>query len=240
MKKMLVSDFDDTLYVDNKIDEKVIRLIHEFRKKGNVFAISTGSSLTSFYSKSKDYDLEYDYLMVNHGSTIYKNEEVLCNEPLDKIVLLDIINRYNLMDEKNYILEDYKIGNFFSTATNGLVKPTSNDITKVHLQFDEGIFEKEKAFIEEQYGAVANVYTLRHNDLEVISKKASKLIAIRKIKSIEKVDDCFIYTIGDDKSDIEMIMGYNGYVMENCADELDLLNVSKVSSVGELLKMIND
>lgn len=91
IKKVIISDFDDTLYVDNKISDKDIESINKFREDGNLFVIATGSSYTSFLRKVGNSKLIYDYLIVNHGSTILKKDDIIFNEVLDINTFEDII-----------------------------------------------------------------------------------------------------------------------------------------------------
>lgn len=235
MKKVIISDFDDTLYSQNKISDYDIKKIKNFRKAGNLFVIATGSSYTSFIRKSSLFKLEYDYLIVNHGSTIYKNDFVISNETLDNKVLLEIINRYRLNDK--YILESGLEGNFFSTAKKGLVKPSEKEITKIHLEFDSDNYLNEVNYLKNKYGDKINIYELLYkHDVEIISKNASKLIAIDRILDLETIDERNVYTIGDGYSDLEMIKKYNGYAVENAIDQVKQNSIKEVSCVGNLIE----
>ena len=181
IKKVIISDFDDTLYVDNKISDKDIESINKFREDGNLFVIATGSSYTSFLRKVGNSKLIYDYLIVNHGSTILKKDDIIFNEVLDINTFEDIIKRYNLKDENNYTLIKNTTGNFFSTAKEGLVTPNTENITKVHLEFTEETFKRELDYLRANYNDKINIYDVLNNEIEIISSKASKLISIEKV-----------------------------------------------------------
>jgi len=113
MTKIIISDFDDTLYFDGYISNIDINSINEFRKEGNLFLIATGSSYTSFIEKIKSYPIKYDYLIVNHGSSIYKNNLLISNTIIDEDTLNQIISRYDLDNQNKYILKSNTYGNFF-------------------------------------------------------------------------------------------------------------------------------
>ncbi len=59
--KILISDYDDTLFIDEKgIKENVLK-IKEFRKAGNKFIISTARNYESIIEEVEKYDIEVDY-----------------------------------------------------------------------------------------------------------------------------------------------------------------------------------
>lgn len=239
--KMIVSDFDDTLYINNAIDKNEIKKINEFRKKGNIFVIATGSSYTSFKRKIKYSNLKYDYLIVNHGTSIFKNNRLIYNKMLDRTIVDEIIEKYNLKDKNNYTLIKNTCGNFFSTSKQGLVKPSSKDITKIHLEFGDENYKNELEYLKNKYSYKVNIYELMyHNDIEIINKNSSKLLAIKYIMIIENVQKNKIYTIGDGFSDIEMIKEYNGYAIKNGIDAIKKSAKKIVNSVSELIDGINN
>lgn len=236
IKKVIISDFDDTLYVNNKINDKDVKSINKFRNEGNLFVVATGSSYTSFLRKVGNTKLNYDYLIVNHGSTIFKENDIILNEVLDSNVLKEIIKKYNLENKNNYTLIKNSFGNFFSTARKGLVAPNTKSITKVHLEFNDENFKQELDYIKSNYTDIINVYEIYNNKIEIISIKASKLIAIDKILKLENINNNNVYAIGDGNSDIEMIKKYNGYAMKSSVFELKKHCIKEVSNVSELIK----
>lgn len=237
-KKIIISDFDDTLYINNKISDRCIESINKFRKDGNLFVIATGSSYTSFLKKVGNAGLKYDYLIVNHGSTILKNGQIIFNQVLDKFALNEIINRYNLTDKENYTIIKNTKGNFFSTAMKGLVTSEEENITKIHLEFGIEDYEKEVSYLKEKYKGKCNIYEIGLNSIEIISCYASKLLAIDKILNLENISNQNVYTIGDGHSDLEMIEKYNGYAMKNSFKELKSYCIKEVNNVSELIKDI--
>jgi len=235
-RKIIISDFDDTLYHDGVINSKDVESINKFREDGNLFVIATGSSYTSFLRKVGNSKLKYDYLIVNHGSTIFKVDNIIFDEALDSNTLNEIVKKYNLEDNNNYTLIKNTLGNFFSTAREGLVAPDTENITKIHLEFSDEEFKKELDYLKTNHGDIINIYEISPNNLEIISNKSSKLIAIQKILNQEKVNLGNVYTIGDGNSDVEMIKKYNGYAMKNAVPELKKHCVKEVNSVSELIE----
>ena len=53
MKKILVSDYDQTFYIGDEDIEKNKIAVNRFRNKGNIFIIATGRSYEDFMGKKK-------------------------------------------------------------------------------------------------------------------------------------------------------------------------------------------
>ena len=79
-KKILISDYDQTFYLNDEDIEKNKAAVDKFRNEGNIFVIATGRSYFDFHNKVKKYNLKYDYVIINHGATILdKDDNVLAN-----------------------------------------------------------------------------------------------------------------------------------------------------------------
>ena len=74
--KLLASDYDDTFYVSEEGIKENIEKVKEF-KKDNIFLIATGRSYEEFMEKDNIYHIPYDYLILNHGTTIIKEGKVI-------------------------------------------------------------------------------------------------------------------------------------------------------------------
>ena len=71
--KILASDYDNTLYVQNKeVFQKNIELVNEFIKRENKFIIITGRSYQGIKNDLIENNIPYDYLIC-----ITTQEEVL-------------------------------------------------------------------------------------------------------------------------------------------------------------------
>lgn len=83
MKKILVSDYDQTFYLNDQDIEINKHEVEKFKKDGNIFIIATGKSFFDFKNKVHAYNIDYDYVILNHGATILdKNYNILLNFPM--------------------------------------------------------------------------------------------------------------------------------------------------------------
>ena len=86
MKKFLISDYDGTFHIDDESMKNNIEKVKEFRKNGNIFAIATGRAFFDFTKLLDKFNIEYDYLIINHGATLLdKNHNIINNYSIGNI-----------------------------------------------------------------------------------------------------------------------------------------------------------
>ena len=231
MRKILVSDYDQTFYLNDEDIEKNKKSVENFRKKENIFIFATGRSYFDFMNKAEQYKLKWDYLIINHGATILdKNNNIISNYTIDNDVIKNI--KKDLEIEK-------AIKYFCCNLENSRTNFDDKDLTKIHAKYEKNKAEQINSLINKKYSEFVNCYLVSGNAVEIISNKTSKSNAIEEIVQIEKVNRENIFTIGDGYSDIEMIKNYNGYCMEKSVQELlKICNGKIVKSVSELIEKI--
>lgn len=227
-KKILVSDYDQTFYLNDEDIEKNKIAVNEFRKNGNIFVIATGRSFADFKKKANEYNIVYDYLIINHGATILdKDDNIIANYSMNNEIVNEIIDDLDVSNSINHFCCDIE---------NSRLNFNSKNLTKIHIKYDC----KNKAIqineiINKKYFKYVNCYYVTCDAVEIISNKTNKSKAIEEIMKLEKIKRQNIYTIGDGYSDIEMIKDFNGYCMKDSVEELlEYCNDRKVNSVKEL------
>lgn len=105
--KILISDYDQTFYLNDEDIEINKKAVAKFRKEGNIFVIATGRSYIDFYDKLNKYDFEYDYVIINHGATILdKDDNIIVNFTINNNVIKKIKEDLQLeKDMTNIIIE---------------------------------------------------------------------------------------------------------------------------------------
>lgn len=231
MRKILVSDYDQTFYLNDEDIEKNKKSVENFRKQENIFIFATGRSYFDFMNKAEQYKLKWDYLIINHGATILdKNNNIISNYTIDNDVIKNI--KKDLEIEK-------AIKYFCCNLENSRTNFNDKDLTKIHAKYEKNKAEQINSLINKKYAEFVNCYFVSGNAVEIISNKTCKSNAIEEIVQIEKVNRENIFTIGDGYSDIEMIKNYNGYCMEESVQELlKICNGKIVKSVSELIEKI--
>ena len=230
-KKILVSDYDQTFYLNDDDIEINKKAVAKFRREGNIFVIATGRSYLDFRNKVNMYNLEYDYVIINHGATILdKNDNVFANFSIDK----EIINNI-----KEDLQLSKSIENFCCSKLESRVSFEHSDLTKIRAKYNS----KEEAMlinnvINNKYADYIHSYYVIENSLEIISNKTNKSKAINLLLDRLNILKENVYTIGDGYSDIEMIKDFNGFAMFNSVYELKNLAIKKYKSVSHLIDEI--
>lgn len=207
MKKILVSDYDGTIFEDDATTRKNIAAINKFRKK-HIFVVATGRSYKDFLLAQEEYNLDCDYYLLNCGTQILdSNMNLIKKTPLTKADL-KIITAFFKTKNTNI--------RYCSAIKND--DNTSQDIYKIIVDY-----EKSDELVED-YNQFIQIYNyhafmlLNHCSIEILSENMSKSIAIKEISTREKCDK--IYVIGDSKNDMDMITTYHGYCVEGATKEV--------------------
>ena len=231
MRKILVSDYDQTFYLNDEDIEKNKKSVENFRKQENIFIFATGRSYFDFMNKAEQYKLKWDYLIINHGATILdKNNNIISNYTIDNDVIKNIKKDSEIEKAIKY---------FCCNLENSRTDFNDKDLTKIYAKYEKDKAEQINSLINKKYSEFVNCYLVSGNAVEIISNKTCKSYAIEEIAQIENINQEEIFTIGDGYSDIEMIKNYNGYCMEESVQELlKICNGKIVKSVSELIEKI--
>lgn len=232
-KKVLVVDYDRTLFINNDDMLNNINSVNKFRENGNIFIIATGRTYNSLKKEIDKYNIEYDYLILNHGSLVIKKDKsTLFHYKIDKNILFDITNYLSKYKPKSVMYS------YYTEDTNDINNP---DISKITIGFQKDIetFKKIMMDIVKKYNNKLNIYFTQNYEIEIISKETNKSRAIDLLMKKANFKKENIYTIGDSYTDIDMINDYNGSCMEKSIDILkNNKNIKKYSSVSVLIKDI--
>ncbi len=230
-KKILVSDYDQTFYLNDEDIEINKKAVAKFRKEGNIFVIATGRSHFDFHNKVDKYNFEYDYVIINHGATILdKDDNIFANFSINNKIINNIKKDLQLNES---------IKSFCCSKLESRVNFEHSDLTKINIEYNS----KEEAMlidkiINNKYANYINSYYVTENSLEIISNKTNKSNAINLLINRLNILKKNVYTIGDSYSDIEMIKDFNGYAMINAVDELKEISINEYESVSNLIDEI--
>lgn len=244
LKKLLVSDYDNTLYTDETSLLNNINKIKEFRNLGNYFAIATSRGYTSLMTEIEKYKIPYDFICTNNGAAISNNngkiiyKNFLNIEEFNKIE--KILSKYYNIEITRYYLNSIKIQNKEKITDNYDNIPT--EIIGYKIKGNLAILNDIKKEVE----SILNNFeiTIKENaKLFLNSKENNKEKAVKQlIKEITSSYHSFallsekilVYTVGDDDVDFEMLRKYNGFRMENSSGLL-MKNIEKSTKSVEAL-----
>lgn len=231
MKKILVSDYDGTFFLNDKDIEKNKKMVDNFRQKGNIFIIATGRSYLDFYRELSKYKFAYDYVILNHGATIIdSNGKIIANFAIDDEI-------------KNNIKKDLQLNkvvdSFCCSKLESRVNFEHKNLTKINLKYEsKTIALAINEILSKKYKKDINAYYVNNNMLEIITPETNKSKAIKYLLNKLNLLEENIYTIGDGYSDIDMIKDFNGYAIANSVEELKKVAIKIYNSVSDLIKDI--
>lgn len=231
--KLLVSDYDQTFYLNDDDIEKNKQAIQQFRKEKNFFVIATGRSYLDFKRKQIQYQIHCDYVILNHGATILdKNENIMQNIPIDNTILPTL---------KPLLKLEESTDSFFCSALESRVEFDRGNLTKIHVEY-ESVEQTHQVVetINQQLSDYVQVYSFASNFIEIISSKINKAQSIYQVMNECNIKKEDVFTVGDGMSDKEMIQEFHGYHMKECVNELKECSEGQVESVSELVQMIQN
>ena len=230
MKKMLVSDYDKTFYLNDEDIKKNIQAVDNFRKNGNLFVFATGRSYFDFKRKALEYGLKYDYVILDHGAFLMDCYDNILNiSYIDNAIIKKLRNDLNIEDAINM---------FCCSGIKCREKLNCPDLTKIHITYyDNEIALKVNDKINKIYKDYVTSFIVNNGTIEIISNKISKDKSITIL--LDKINfQGDVYTIGDGYSDIKMCEKYNGYCMKDSVAELKKVSNNEYDSVSDLISDI--
>ena len=251
--KLFVSDYDMTLYINERIDEKVLEAIKRWRDAGNIFVIATGRNKFSIFEQIEKHNIGCDYLIANNGALIFDNErkiifkEVIEENEAYKVAksIFDkfgatveiatdecIISVQSKIKEENDILysDAFKIGKIIDIEEIDSIKniiqinKMTNDIEKTKIVAD---------FINNNFKEIVAYGNIR--TVDIVSKKVNKAngISFLENKLKDKIEK--IFTAGDSNNDIDMIKKYDGYVQINAGANIKKITSKYFSLISDIM-----
>lgn len=250
--KVLASDYDGTLLVDDIFSPTTLEAIRRWRSVGNQFGIVTGRDLRMTKSAVCEHQIPFDFLICNNGCVLYDQncEELkssyLPDEIVHRLIKSPVIARspYIVLADKNgrYIYDDdyqkEKYNNVFYTQV-----LTKEDLKHPNYfyQMDTRYKDAEEMFLaldllEEEFGNEIHI----NPNIETIDftpKGVTKLSGLQNYVELMQLNTADIITVGDGLNDLPMIEYYYGYTMQWAIDRIKEKARAVISSVEELINI---
>lgn len=220
--KLLVSDFDGTLFNDHYKEN--IEAVNRFVDAGNLFAIATGRDLNRLL-KDLDRNLKFNYLICSDGAVIYDSHfnEIYRSDIAPKVVdgvcelirVNDCFGDIDLIEGAN--MNDRKISAIYAPYDESKVEMANYALSCLQKRFPQ------------IHGYLSTHY------INITNRTVTKSSAIHQLLELEKLNPVLVYTIGDDQNDREMLLDFIGCAMVQ--NDLDF-STPVVKSVAELIQIL--
>lgn len=222
--KLIASDFDGTILIDEKIKTEDIKAIRDFQDKGNLFGLVTGRTYHSLFVLIEG-KIDPDFVIANNGSHIFvkngKGMTEILKYSLDKDKIRDVIDFYGRKFPSRIFTDKDRAVEKIADLREG------EEILSLAIYSDnmlENPFQEDLSF-HKSIGVT-----------DVINSAVSKQTGIEFIKDFYGFDKEII-AIGDDFNDIEFLSNTSlSYSLDYVTNEevRKVCNFS-VRSVAELL-----
>ena len=246
--KIAITDFDGTLKpFDSKIPASTIDAVHRWRAAGNKFGIATGRELTMLNHDLRHYDITTDFLICVNGAVVFDKDRNILQSvkiagPLkEKLLSLPLIKdtdnamicfcerrSFSLRADQNYIPTE-------------IAPPISwadvierDDVVQFGIKFETAEEASDAQRIIERA-----MPELRGNQnrifLDVNVRPVDKKFGVDALLDKMNWHGNELFVIGDDKNDLPMITGFNGYTVSRAADFMHKAARKVYDSVGDML-----
>lgn len=221
---LFISDFDGTLGVNDRIDEKTVSAIKEYEKKGGIFTIVTGRSFASISGIAKKYGLKGKIVGFQgsliadiESGTIYRQEgvpyeialkisKILDDDGLDSVVWIDDVLYYaNVSPYVKVFVSD-----------NGVSCKRVDNVTKIIEKFGKTVnkvcaFASEDALgsYVEKYSHILGEEIIVNSGgaglIEFINSKYNKGFAVEILSREFNIPFEKIIAVGDSTNDLPLM-----------------------------------
>ncbi|MCW6678615.1 HAD family hydrolase [Anaerococcus sp. NML200574] len=223
MMKLIASDFDGTILIDESISKNDIKAIRDFQNAGNLFGLVTGRSYHNL-SPLIEGKITPDYIIANNGGHIL----VRVNDTY-KEIFKSVIKKPAAQKFIDLYAKDYEITIFTEDRKLYDLEDVDKDIMALAI------------YTEQVENHLENIFDFHYSIgvVDVVNRGIDKQKGIDIIKDYYKYQD-EVYAIGDDYNDIVFLkatkrsytLSYvtNPYVNEVC--------MYRVESIADLIKEV--
>lgn len=227
--KLIASDFDGTIYRNQKISVRDKEAVLRWQKEGNVFGIVTGRG-SDILRTLAEHGINLDYAIAYNGALVFNSKgEVLCEDWFKR----GIAREYY----------DFAYDTDFKFAREKNTSDFPEDETKEHqlslLLEDEDDAKELAVLLNEKFEGRLTSYSNGHW-INTVKYGVSKATGIARYAEIMNISEDDIYTVGDFFNDLPMLQAFNGYVVSSCHPEMKKFIPNVCEDIAHLTEIIND
>lgn len=252
--KVAASDFDGTLFREQKFSAEDLAAIKNWRAAGNKFGLVTGRCYPMLIPHLQDAQLEIDFAICDNGAIIFDGAgQIIFETEIPKEILIKLFNEPFLkkslhflfeaedevycvnVKENSWVVKERPLWEFFLTTTDAAKVPTlPKKINQFALGFESSEEAQETAdFLNKNFGDV--IYAQKNTrSLDVVTAGINKASGVEKLLQIRNWDGK-IFVIGDESNDLPMIKHFGGYTVATAKDFVKREASEIFDSVGEML-----
>ena len=231
MHKLLASDFDNTLFVNENDILNNIDAIKKFIANGNIFVICTGRSYIDISKMVMKYNIPYNYLICNDGGTIFNNSgKLLYKKDIPLNIAQDIMKyvSQNNLNEITFIDTGFDYQKEIAEEVNAII------IREINKMQSNNILNTLTSMYDEIHGYISD------NWINITEKTVTKANGIKWLINNLNITKENVYTIGDTINDIPMVQEYKGACMINSTPDLQAVCTQEFKNVKDYIEYIEN
>ncbi len=223
MRKMLIAtDYDGTLNVGGRVDEKTREAIDRWRGDGRYFGIVTGRSV-DFYDTAREQGLLFDYLILCNGSLVLSPDKTVLFEsliPPDVFAALEAA-----MAGYDDIVSFSRVGesrrHYYATFPS-----------------QERALQAGRA-LSAAFGGEVSIF-VNGPHINIGRRGTGKAQGVSFLLRHFSLPDDGAAVVGDDYNDLDMILFHNGWAVASGRPEVVARAPHVCGSVGDLIETLLD
>ena len=244
MKKILISEFEHTLYKKNKLDLSNIKSINAFQNNQGVFGVYTDYNINrvnKILSKNKD-KVNYDFIIGCHGAII-KTKTGQEISKIDPFVVDDIVKETEKYKNKiKYIYpdEEYK-DSILQFHVKQFLKMSqvkdNNQVCMLTIKLNN-IYEAKELYEKLQNKYANNIKIVKEDKtISITNNDATINKALKKLKEQYQTEK--VYTVSRAITNYDINKNYTNFVLYNnnrINSELADYTVNSIDKVIEIIE----
>lgn len=255
--KIAASDFDGTLFREEKVAAEDIEAISNWREAGHKFAIVTGRAYIMLAPHLKEFHVPCDFLICNNGSLLCEPDgTALWQAELDKAAIAEMLADPIVRSSQQYV---FSAGNALYAANareDSLIRKLSQAwnlpvqwIDETEIPAMPPAHQLVLAFAEHEEAHAAAVHiSSRHGQrvrayanylsVDITPPDINKCSGIEKMLALKGWQAAEVYAIGDGDNDLPMLKAFHGATVATARAEIKAQIRHIYASVGEMLNSI--
>ncbi|MBR6887256.1 MAG: HAD-IIB family hydrolase [Selenomonadaceae bacterium] len=252
--KVAASDFDGTIFREQKISAEDWSAVENWRAAGNKFGIVTGRAYIMLTPHLHEFNLAIDFAICENGAIIHDSDgRIIFETELPKKILLEIMNEpfaqkslhfaFEAADkifcanvkENSWVIRESNRWNFPLEIVDAAQIETLPKINQLALDFkspDEAQAAAE--MLNKTFGDVIFAQKNTHS-VDIVTAGMNKA---RGVENLLRIRDWRgeVFVIGDESNDLPMIKHFGGYTVATAKDFVKREASEVFDSVGAMLK----
>lgn len=249
MAYVFVSDYDGTLYIDEEVTDEVLESIHQFKKEGNYFGISTGRNIYSIQAEIDKFKIPVDFIIGNNGGVVLNGdgEEIYTSTITTEIAeaMTSVLEEYDIIFYG--VSDGYHLARIYREGEE-VTRSEDPEEFKLILKNGPCGFYMKMAH-EDDAIHLANRINELYSDYDIVAFANDDYVDIGK-KGVDKatgiqtvVDyyqwDASVITIGDSYNDIPMLREFYSYGMTHGVEAIRKHANHLVDTVSDAIMHVN-